>query len=266
MCTTTNHNTRTVLTTDALTLTVPTDWRGCSEEQLYYLFYLLSNPAYGAAGAWALALIRFNGLSIEGSAADGALCVSRKVRGRHWFFAPVEKVRIEPAALYEALALMEWIDHVPETFVVRLPRIGKAKALSEQLTEVSFETYLIIENLYQGHLQSGKEQPLNTLLRVLYPDLKPEQKFSRVHRYNALFWMTSLHNVLYRHFDALFKPLPEGTEPPVMADRMNAQIRALTGGDVTKEKAVMQTPMWRALTELDAKAREADEMKSKYNL
>lgn len=34
---------------------------------------------------------------------------------------------------------------------------------------------------------------------------------------------------------------------------MNAQIRALTGGDVTKERAVLQMDCWRALTELDAK-------------
>ena len=43
---------------------------------------------------------------------------------------------------------------------------------------------------------------------------------------------------------------------------MNAQIRALTGGDITKEAAILQMDCWRALTELDAKAREAEEIRN----
>ena len=45
---------------------------------------------------------------------------------------------------------------------------------------------------------------------------------------------------------------------------MNAQIRALTGGDITKEKEVMSMDCWRALTELNEKAREQQEFNQKY--
>ena len=38
-------------------------------------------------------------------------------------------------------------------------------------------------------------------------------------------------------------------------------LRALTGGDITKEKEVLEMDCWRALTELDAKARDYEEMK-----
>lgn len=44
-----------------------------------------------------------------------------------------------------------------------------------------------------------------------------------------------------------------------LRDSTNAQIRALTGGDITKEAAIRQMDTHRALTELDAKAREAEE-------
>ncbi len=37
---------------------------------------------------------------------------------------------------------------------------------------------------------------------------------------------------------------------------MNAQIRALTKGDITKEKDILALDTWRALTELNAQARE----------
>lgn len=38
-------------------------------------------------------------------------------------------------------------------------------------------------------------------------------------------------------------------------------LRALTGGDITKQPAVLSTPTPDALTELDAKAEEAEKMK-----
>ncbi len=37
----------------------------------------------------------------------------------------------------------------------------------------------------------------------------------------------------------------------------------MTGGDVTKEEEILHIDTWRALTELDAKAKEADEFNQK---
>ena len=56
-----------------------------------------------------------------------------------------------------------------------------------------------------------------------------------------------------------------GYAPPigdVLRTAMNAQIRALTGGDITKEAVILQMDCWRALTELDAKAQEAQELRN----
>ena len=50
----------------------------------------------------------------------------------------------------------------------------------------------------------------------------------------------------------------------MLKDAVNAQIRALTKGDVTKEKEVLAIDTWRALTELDALAKEYDEFSQKY--
>ena len=55
-----------------------------------------------------------------------------------------------------------------------------------------------------------------------------------------------------------------GSDPRIgeqLRQAMNAQIRALTGGDITKEEQILQMDCHRALTELDAKAREAEEMR-----
>ena len=46
-----------------------------------------------------------------------------------------------------------------------------------------------------------------------------------------------------------------------LQESMDAQIRALTKGDVTKEAEVLQLDTWRALTELNAQAKEYEELR-----
>ena len=48
-------------------------------------------------------------------------------------------------------------------------------------------------------------------------------------------------------------------------DAVNAQIRALTKGDVTKEAEVLALDTHRALTELNAQAREYKQLNSQLN-
>ena len=77
-------------------------------------------------------------------------------------------------------------------------------------------------------------------------------------------WYTQLKALFVKEFSNFFKRVDGGTTPSVR-DAMNAQIRALTGGDVTKEEQILAIDTWRALTELDAKALEAEEFKKSMN-
>ena len=80
-----------------------------------------------------------------------------------------------------------------------------------------------------------------------------------------LWFMWIKHNFSTK-FPHLFKPAADGGEGETdMEASMNAQIRALTGGDITKEETIRKANVWRALTELDAKAREAEELNKKLN-
>ena len=49
-----------------------------------------------------------------------------------------------------------------------------------------------------------------------------------------------------------------------MRRNIDAQIRALTKGDITKEHEILSLDAIRALTELDAQAREYDELQRRY--
>lgn len=46
-----------------------------------------------------------------------------------------------------------------------------------------------------------------------------------------------------------------------LQESMNTQIRALTGGDITKEKEVLSMDCWSALTELDAKGKDYEDIR-----
>lgn len=82
--------------------------------------------------------------------------------------------------------------------------------------------------------------------------------------------MVALKDLFARQFPEFFQPAGSasdgnllGTTPSSVEASMNAQIRALTKGDVTKEAEVLALDTWRALTELNAQAREYKELNAK---
>ena len=75
-------------------------------------------------------------------------------------------------------------------------------------------------------------------------------------------WWAQLKTLFGVHFPNFFKPAEDGGVAD-MTQIMNNQIRALTEGDVTKENEILALDTWRALTELDAKAKEAEDFKLK---
>jgi hypothetical protein len=84
--------------------------------------------------------------------------------------------------------------------------------------------------------------------------------------------MASLRLYFAGLFSNFYKPAPTADNGNLLGggqtdiyrqlrDSTNAMIRALTGGDITKEAAIMKMDTWHALTELDAKAREVEEFR-----
>ncbi len=154
----------------------------------------------------------------------------------------------------------------------RLDSIGLYKAADLELYDYPFEYYICADNYFQQYLQSDKtsDEPLKELARYLYLDNEGKQaahiKCSTYELMGVfLRFMWIKHNFSTK-FPHLFKPAAEGGEGENdMEASMNAQIRALTGGDITKEETIRKANVWRALTELDAKAREAEELNKKLN-
>ena len=154
-------------------------------------------------------------------------------------------------------------------YPVRIRKIGKASAIEADFQGMPFSTFISADNYYQGFLHTKNEALLNHLATLLYPKVKKSQLTTPL-LLNTFYWFSSLKHYFSRLFPHFLQPMSSSSEdllgyaPPigeVLRTAMNAQIRALTGGDITKEEAVLSMDTWRALTELDAKAKEVEDIK-----
>lgn len=155
---------------------------------------------------------------------------------------------------------------------VRISVLHGAKAVANDLQALAFEDYLACENYYQGFLHTQSMECLAEMAHLLYPKLSDKACLEKAELLSVFYWFASVKAYFTRLFPHFFTNIPQeksnllgsadlgvGEE---LRQAMNAQIRALTGGDITKEAAILQMDCWRALTELDAKAREAEEMRN----
>lgn len=240
-----------------INITVPQGWHELTQKQLRYLFFLVSE-GYSSTAIKTLCLFRWSGLRV----------ISRK-QGE--FYLRLNKTEFFVTALQiaEAITSLSWLDTMPQ-MPVRLERIGWHRAVRADFQEVPFETFIVCENLYQGFLHTQNEELLRQMATHLYGSRRI--RLDKAERISIFYWFASLKNLLARTFPHFLQPVSTdsnmlgGTSSigRLLQESMNAQIRALTKGDITKEKEVLHLDTWRALTELDALAKEAEEFNRKY--
>jgi len=93
-----------------------------------------------------------------------------------------------------------------------LRQIGKEKArIATDLNGLPFFQYLMLENLYQGYLVSKQEEPLDSILSVVYGD---SAKFAdadlALARTAIVFWYAGLKAYFGRKWPDLFRPAAGG--------------------------------------------------------
>lgn len=228
-----------------LSITLPTSWQELSDSQLCYICRLTA-AGFDTEKMKSYFVLR---------------CVPREMLPR-----------IRPDHLAVAVAYLDFID-TPAASPVRPSRLAGGTALPANLLGVAFADYLVIENLWQGSLYAlgnlegtptglaaaAGSPSIRALLEKLYPGYKAA-KVQPWHIVAMLIWMQGMKAEFARTFPHLFHSSADSGEEPDMREVMETEIRALTAGDITKREQVLQADTWTALTELDAKAREAEEM------
>ena len=234
-----------------------------TEKQLRYLFTLIAQ-GYSIDEVKAFCLFRWNKIYILHRYGEkGYMCKKDK-----------QRFVITALQVAQAVAALDWLRTLP-SYPVRLQRIGRLHALPADFQGVPFETFIVCDNLYQGYISTQNEQLLDEMARHLYSIryFSLIIRLSPADRISVFYWFASLKAMLSKEFHHFLQPATsdnanlldsDKSQYEILTAAVNAQIRALTKGDVTKEKEVLALDTWRAMTELDALAREYQEMNNKY--
>lgn len=235
---------------------VPGSWEEMSDKQLRYVYQLLADN-FGTDEIKTLFLLKWSGTKVIGRQESGSYLVKL---GKNLF-------ELTPLTLAELLVNLDWLGATP-TSPVRPSKMNRRQALAADFQGVPFETFIVCDNYFQGYLQTQQDYLLDEIGRVVYQDEK--LKFLPWQRIAIFYWMVALKDLFARQFPEFFQPAGSasdgnllGSSATSVEDAMNAQIRALTKGDVTKEAEVLALDTHRALTELNAQAREYKELNAK---
>lgn len=258
-----------------LHLHCPISWGELSEEQLRYVLALIGSNLYNEVEIRTLMLIRLTGITVLKKHAGGFWSCSVVLDGGKTHYFDLQTWQVQ-----DMIGQLQFINR-PEEMDVRLESIQGFRAVDkllhfmkvkedgkEKIKPFFFYDYLNLEVCYQGFLMTKRDDRIDAMARILYRDKDgnmPERlDLDVAERTGTLFWFFYIKKELSKAFPNFFRPASSMGGDYNVLDSINAQLRALTDGDVTKEETVKHIDCWRCLTELDAKAREAAEFKLKY--
>lgn len=252
----TKNQIRPIFLDNVLNFTLPKGWNELNDRQLYIVSYILS--LYNGEEAKTHCIIRLLNINVIEYTKDGWLCECKLTSFKS------QKFLLTTVQIQYFSKILDYIFE-PCSPVVRINKIKGLYAVDANLHNVSFEDYLVCENLYQGFLVTNDYNLLRSLALVLYTFKNGGKakhcKFDIAELTSVLIWFTGVKYMFSKLFSNFFQKVGTSTEQPNMVDVMNNEIRILTQGDITKESIILNLDCWRALTELDAKAKEIQELK-----
>lgn len=236
-----------------LELSAPKSWSELTQDQLRYVFFLLSR--FSELEVKTYMFLRFSGIQVVKKTSEGALCYIRNNgAGKKQYF------ELKTWQIQSLCHNYDFIDSY-ESMRVRLDDIQGFHAVDVILKDVVFIDYLNMEQYYQSYMSTHDSKYLKQLGCLLYRDDNEDAGVftpDLTEQTAIFYWFSYVKSLYAKLFPHFFRPAAGGNkENSTFLQMANAQLRALTEGDITKEEQVKQTPCLRALTELDEKAREA---------
>ena len=119
---------------------MPQGWYELGDKQLRYVYSLMAHE-FDIDTIKTLALLRWSGCKVIGKQVSGAYLLKKYKM----------LFEVTPVALAEALPSLGWLCSLPAS-PVRLSKIRHQGAVDPDFQGVPFETFLMVENLYQGFL------------------------------------------------------------------------------------------------------------------
>lgn len=178
--------------TISINFIVPQGWHELSDKQLRYVYQLVAAD-YATDEIKTLCLLRWSDTKVIGRQDSGAYLLKK---GKILFEAT-------PVTLAELLPHLDWLASIP-TAPVRLSKINRQTALPADFSEVSFETFIICDNLYQGYLSTKNDELLDQLGATLYGKSMTFKPYERI---NIFYWFASLKESLSAKYSDFFQPI-----------------------------------------------------------
>ena len=258
-----------------INLSVPKGWRDLSQEQLLFLLHVMVSvnainrtvgyrsrehyTAQVAAQVQTICFFKWSGITVVCPYGRGYLVRSGE-----------QEFQLDVDMLLGAVSSLDWIRELPSV-TVRLEKVDGATAIPADISSgLSFDGWLACEANWQNYQSTHDDAALRNMAAILYN--KDDIKLSAAESLGVFYWWAGVKAMVSAMFPNFFKPsapadLEDGSTPASydeMRRNIDAQIRALTKGDITKEAEVLSLDALRALTELDAQAREYDELQKRY--
>ena len=242
-----------------LNIKIPDSWDKLDQRRLKTVFKYLASGSFSVHQCKVLLAFNFGGIKYFGMNDEGAIV---KIKD--------DLIVLSEDDLLAIAHSVDFIEDIPK-YPVRLFEIKHRKAVHPLLNDLTFAQWLAVENFYWGFLETENIALLNEILSILYPKSGLFSRFVKAFdakkldytHVNVIKWLSSFKLFISNRYKELFKNIntednysPSSRQLDIM-ESMNAQIRALTKGDITKKEAVLAMDVHSALTELDALALEA---------
>ena len=239
---------------------LPTCWGELSQDELRWVYVRMARYSGTGEHAWL-------SVASEFALKRGRITVLSPY-GRNWLIRYKGKKQVMDREEFTAVCRsLEWLSGIPE-IPLRLDHIDEAQAVDADVIDVlPFSSWLTLENYWQGYNSTRDESLLREMARILYPDLPDGRRLSPAEKINIFYWWAAVKERVARMFPHFYRSTGENADTPdpdTIRRAIDAQIRALTKVDITKEGQVLEMTAARALTELDAQAREYEELNRKY--
>ena len=271
-----NHQ---VISSDRLDLTIPAGWSDVTPRQFKAICGLL------AADIWpeslgTLLFLRLAGLRYIGRHDARHGIYEHRPSGVEGKARKRSQIRIiSDEMLTSALDTIEWIFKPDDTLLTRpdLLRAVHRSAIPPDLRTLRFADWIAIDTSFTAIIEQSRRPgpvpglqpgspPSKALAERLWPKM-PARSLTHWKQTAAILWMTAVKCRLQKQYPHLYAQPDQSdtaeifpTGPQSRREAIQAQIRALTKGDITLEEKVLAAPMHRALAELDQLAREFQEL------
>lgn len=238
-----------------INVTLPTCWAELTQEQLRMAYQILETST-STTEAQTLVMLAVLDWDVE-YMRDGRWSVHC---GKTHFVTTAEDMS-------RLVGSMAWVTEQLGREAVCIEEIDGATAMSRMLYGATLEEYLTCENLYQGFLVTRDSELVRRMAEVLYR--KPGIRIAKYEETSVVCWWSGVKEMFATQFGNFMKPVENAVQEEIdimeagrrAKESMNAIIRALTKGDVTKNAAVLAAQVWDCFVELDAICRESDELK-----